>query len=210
MKTLSVQEIVGLVRTKYDEIGLNESEMISSTDDSDLDTVIRSCIGEAYRLSVNGADRSMLEGKIFKDATIIIDENMVGHVSLPDDFFRGVTIRLSSWESSPSDIINEDMPEYRMQSDPYACGTYQYPVVALVHTAKGRELELYKARNLDDILNFLIVYVPSWDSSSETVNIPDKISESFIYYIAALTATTFREDVANDFFKVAKGLLGIE
>ena len=47
MKTLSVEDIIGLVRTKYDEIGLNESEMISSTDDSDIHSVIRSCIGEA-------------------------------------------------------------------------------------------------------------------------------------------------------------------
>ena len=209
MKTLSVEDIIGLVRTKYDEIGLNESEMISSTDDSDIDSVIHSCIGEAYRLSVNGADLSMLEGKQLSEADFTIDENLVGHVKLPEDFLRGVTARLSSWQSSSSEIINEDTTEYRMQSDPYACGTYQHPVIALVHTSSGRELEFYKAKSKEDTLRSMI-YMPSWNGTDGNVDVPDQIAEAFIYYIAALTATTFREDVANDFFKVAKGLLGME
>lgn len=209
MKKFSVQEIVDLVRIKYDEIGLNESEMIKDSDDSDIDTVIKSCIGDAYRIAVNAADTSMLEGKQLEGAELEIDGNLVGHVMLPEDFLRGVTARLDSWQSASSLIINEDTTEYRMQSDPYACGTYQHPVIALVHTSNGRELEFYKARSKEDKLKSF-VYMPTWNSSSESVDIPDQIAEAFIYYIAALTATTFREDVANDFFKVAKGLLGIE
>ena len=209
MKNFSVQEIVDLVRIKYDEIGLNESEMIKDSDDSDIDTVIKSCIGDAYRIAVNAADTSMLEGKQLEGAELEIDGNLVGHVMLPEDFLRGVTARLDSWQSASSLIINEDTTEYRMQSDPYACGTYQHPVIALVHTSNGRELEFYKARSKEDKLKSF-VYMPTWNSSSESVDIPDQIAEAFIYYIAALTATTFREDVANDFFKVAKGLLGIE
>ena len=209
MKKFSVQDIVNLVRIKYDEIGLNESEMIKDSDDSDIDTVIKSCIGDAYRIAVNAADTSMLEGKQLEGAELEIDGSLVGHVMLPEDFLRGVTARLDSWQSASSLIINEDTTEYRMQSDPYACGTYQHPVIALVHTANGRELEFYKARSKEDKLKSF-VYMPTWNSSSESVDIPDQIAEAFIYYIAALTATTFREDVANDFFKVAKGLLGIE
>ena len=209
MKKFSVQDIVNLVRIKYDEIGLNESEMIKDSDDSDIDTVIKSCIGDAYRIAVNAADTSMLEGKQLEGAELEIDGSLVGHVMLPEDFLRGVTARLDSWQSASSLIINEDTTEYRMQSDPYACGTYQHPVIALVHTSNGRELEFYKARSKEDKLKSF-VYMPTWNSSSESVDIPDQIAEAFIYYIAALTATTFREDVANDFFKVAKGLLGIE
>lgn len=210
MKQYTTSEIVTLVRTKYDEIGLNESDMMDTTQDSaNLDTVIRSCIASAYRFAVTGADLSMLEGKQYTGATLTIDSNGVGHVLLPADFLRGVTFRLSSWQSSASDIITEDSPEYRMQSDPWACGTYQQPVVALVQTASGRELEFYKAKSAVDTLKSF-VYMPEWDDSSESVDIPDLIAEAFIYYVAGLTATTFREDVANDFFKVARSLLGIE
>lgn len=209
MKTFTTQDIIGLVRTKYDEIGLNESGLVGGTDDSDIDTVIRSCIGAAYRFVATGADLSMLEGKSFTGAVLTIDSNLVGHTTLPDDFLRGITFRLSSWQSSASDIITEDSPEYRMQSDPWACGTYQHPVVALVHTASGRKLEFYKAKSASDTLKSFI-YMPTWNESSYTVDVPDLTAEAFIYYVAGLTATTFREDVANDFFKIARSLLGLE
>lgn len=209
MKTLSIADIVQKVRAKYDEIALNESGMIGEADDSDFDVIVKSCISDAYRFVVNSADLSMLEGKQLTGGNMTIDSNLVGHVALPDDFLRGLTFRLSSWQSSASDIITEDTPEYRMQSDPYACGTYQHPVAAIVHTSSGRELELYKAKASNDTLKSF-VYMPAWDSSSESVDIPDQVADAFIYYVAGLTATTFREDVANDFFKVARGLLGIE
>ena len=209
MKTLSIADIVQKVRAKYDEIALNESDMMAEADDSDFDVIVKSCISDAYRFVVNSADLSMLEGKQLTGGSMTIDSNLVGHVALPDDFLRGLTFRLSSWQSSASDIITEDTPEYRMQSDPYACGTHQHPVAAIVHTSSGRELELYKAKSSNDTLKSF-VYMPAWDSSSESVDIPDQVADAFIYYVAGLTATTFREDVANDFFKVARGLLGIE
>ena len=209
MKTLSIDEIVRKVRTKYDEISLNDSDMVGSSDDSDFNSVIRSCIPDAYRFVVNSADLSMLEGKILSVETLNIDDDLVVHVPIPDDFLRGISFRLSSWKSSASEIITEDTPEYRMQSDPYACGTYQHPIAAIVHTAKGRELELYKAKtSADTLMSFM--YMPSWDGSNESLDIPDQLADAFIYYVAGLTATTFREDIANDFFKVARSLIGIE
>ena len=211
MKQLSITDIVNKVRTKYDEIALNESGMYDGTDNSDFDTIVKSCISDAYRFVINSADLSMLEGKNLpeSESKISIDSNLVAHVKLPDDFLRGLTFRLSSWQSSASDIITEDTPEYRMQSDPYACGTYQHPIAAIVHTSSGRELELYKARETNETLKSF-VYMPTWDESSGNVSIPDQVSDAFIYYVAGLTATTFSEDVANDFFKVAKSLLGLE
>lgn len=209
MKQYTIQQIVDEVRIKYDEISSNESDMIGTTDDSDMDTIIKSCISEAYRFVTVNADLSMLEGKQLEEAGFTIDDDMVGHVRLPEDFLRGITFRLSSWNSSASDIITEDTPEYRMQSDPYACGTWQQPVAALVHTASGRELELYKAKTKEDTLKSF-VYIPNWERSEESIDIPNQLAEAFIYYVAGLTATSFREDVANDFFKVARSLIGLE
>ena len=211
MKTYSVEQIIEQVRIKYDEFGTDESEMIVSPDNVDMDTIIASNIGAAYHFVMMGADLSMLEGQNLKvdDDSLEIDKDLVGHIKLPDDFLRVVTVRLSSWKSSPANVITEGMPEYRMQSDPYACGTFQYPVMAIVNSVEGRFLELYKARTQEDTLKSF-AYVPSCSSRNNEVNIPDMLSDAFIYYVAGLTATTFREDVANDFIKVAKGLIGIE
>lgn len=214
MKRLTIDQITDAVRIKYDEQSSCCDEMIVYPDDFDMNAVIMSNVAAAYRFVMLNAESSLLEGKQIKDTdSFTIDDKMVGHIPLPDDFLRGITIRLSSWDSSASDIIEENSPEYRMQSDPYACGNHQHPVVALVHTVKGKELELYKARTRQDTLRSF-VYVPllSEDAvyGTDDIQIPEQLSEPLIYYIAALTATTFREDVANDFFKVARSLLGIE
>ena len=214
MKTYSVEQIIEQVRIKYDEFGTDESEMIVSPDNVDMDTIIASNIAAAYRFVMFNADLSMLEGKTLTETTDFkIDDELVGHLPLPADFMRGVTARLSSWKSSPSNIIEETSTEYRMQADPYACGTDERPVVALIHTNKGQELEFYKAKTKEDTLkSFVYIPAPPDDlhTSGDSIQIADQLSEAFIYYVAGLTATTFREDVANDFFKVAKSLIGIE
>lgn len=214
MKTYSVEQIIEQVRIKYDEFGADESEMVVSPDNVDMDTIIASNIAPAYRFVVFNADLSMLEGKTLHNTSDFkIDDELVGHLKLPADFMRGVTARLSSWKSSPSSIIEETSTEYRMQADPYACGTTEHPVVALIHTNQGRELEFYKAKTKDDTLkSFVYIPAPTDDfyTGTGSIQVADQLSDAFIYYVAALTASTFREDVANDFFKVAKNLIGIE
>ena len=214
MKTYSVEQIIEQVRIKYDEFGSCESEMVVFPDNVDMNTIIGSNVGTAYRFVMFNADLSMLEGTtLADDSAFSIDEELVGHLPLPADFMRGITARLSSWKSSPSEIIEENSTEYRKQADPYACGTAEQPIVALIHTNHGKELEFYKAKTKGDTLkSFVYVPAPTDDLHTGTgsVQIPDQLSDAFIYYVAALTATTFREDVANDFFKVAKNLIGIE
>ena len=214
MKRLTVNEVIELVRAKIDEIGWNESVMVDTdNDDKDLDTIIRSCIMDAYRFIIINADVSLLEGKQYNNemTCFSIDDNLIGHLVLPDDFFRGITARLSSWQSSSDEIINENTSEYRMQSDPYACGTFQHPVVALIHTRRGRELEFYKAKTIQDKLESFI-YVPVLNLTMPQLNIdiPDQLSEAFIYYVAGLTLTAFRDELSASLFSIAKQLMGIE
>lgn len=53
MKRLTVNKVIELVRAKIDEIGWNESVMVDTdNDDQDLDTIIRSCIMDAYRFII--------------------------------------------------------------------------------------------------------------------------------------------------------------
>lgn len=209
MKNLSIEDIVAKVRVKLDEIGLDESEMMDALEDNtNLDSVIKSCIAEAYRLINMSADISMLEG-VQGTASLSIDSNKVGRVTLPDNFLRLVSVRLSSWISSYSKLITENSPEYRMQSNKWVCGSPECPVAALVHRNGDRVLELFKAASENDTLTSF-VYIPSVSSDAESVIISDQLAESLIYYVAALAMVTFREDVANDFFKVGRSLIGIE
>lgn len=207
MKSISVKDIVTRVRVKLDEIGINESGMVGDTDNEDIDTVIKSCIGDAHRLCVLNADSFLLEGES-SSPSMTIDSDMVGRVSLPSGFLRLVKVRLSSWKSAASEVIEEGSPEYRMQSDPYLCGTWYSPVAALVHNGSTLQIELFKAKSTSDTLKSFVII--SQYNGGDFVSIPDQLENAFIYYVAMLTATTFREDAASDFLKIAKSMLGIE
>lgn len=210
MKTLSIDEIVREVRIKIDEMIANDSELMNQESDSvNLVSVIKSCISEGYRMVSMLADVSMLEGKDGSSASLSIDTNLVGHITLPNDFLRLVNIRLSSWISARSSTIAEDSPAYRMQSNKWGCGNPSLPVVALVHRSSGRQLELYKASSDKDTLT-AFTYVPFINSDAASVSISDQLADAFIYFVAGLTMTTFKEDVSNDFFKVGRSLLGLE
>lgn len=210
MKKYTIDNIVSLVRVKLDEIGLNESEMSGNDEDNkNLDTVIKSCISEAYKMVYLMADVTMIEGKDNSGASLAIDSNLVGRVSVPSDFIRLVGIRLSSWSSSKSTAVPEDSPEYRMQSNRWICGSPSQPVVALVNGNNGRVLELYKANSTGDTLKSF-VYVPSVSDSATSIEMSEQLSGAFIYFVAGLTMVTFREDVADNFFKIGRNLLGLE
>lgn len=210
MKTVDIDNIVSEVRIKLDEIGMNESEMAEALEDNtNMDTVIKSCIPGAYSFVCTNADASMLEGKQ-GDVSLSINQNMVGEILLPSDFLRLLNVRLSSWISSFSKIVTEYSPEYRMQSNKWVCGNPNCPVVAITHTNEGRKLELYKASSEQDTLTSFL-YIPSVNAEDGSLEVSDQVYDAFIYYIAGLTLITFREDAAaNNMFSIAKGLLNIE
>lgn len=210
MNTLSVKDIIKKVRAKIDEIAVNESEMIDTVEDNaNLDSVIRSCIAEAYRYVSINADRTLLEGKNLASPGMVIGSDLVGRIMLPSDFLRLLNVRLSSWNSSPAEIVDETSPIYRMQSNQWVCGNPKRPVAAVVYTMTGRQLELYKASSTNDSLKSL-TYIPSLADGFESVSISVQTTDAFIYYVAALVMVTFREDVAANFFSIARNLLGLE
>lgn len=209
MKTLTVQEIINRVRTKIDEIAVNESEMEEADSDNlNLNTIIKSCIADAYRYVSLNADISLLEGKVVESPVMVIGDDMVARITLPSDFLRLVNVRLKSWISAPSVIIDEYSAEYRMQSNKWLCGTPARPVAALVRVKEGRQVELYKASSKDDSVKVL-AYIPSLESDMSSVELPVQVIDAFIHYVAALTLVTLREESSADHFKIAQNLLGI-
>lgn len=210
MKTIDKEYIKSEVRKKLDEINENElDEGFDVTEDENVDILIESCIAEAYRLVMLAAPVAMLEGVPASTQELNINKELVGTVTLPEDFLRLVNIRLNSWASSCSEFITEDEPSYRMQSNKWVCGNPQHPVVAVVETNDGKKLELYKANSTSDSLRVL-TYIPDLSGDEESINVPTQLVGAFIYFTAALVSTTYREDVANDFFKLGRGLMGLE
>jgi len=210
MKKYTIDEIISLARAKLDEIGLNDSEMAETdTDNANVNTIIKSCIADAYRTVAMLADVALIEAKDGSGATLSIDSNLVGKISLPSDFLRLVSVRLSSWVSSRDTAVPEDSDLYRMQSNKWVCGSPDMPVAALVNGPDGRALELYKAASTGDTLRSF-TYVASIDKNASEVNISDQLADAFIYFVAGLTAVSLQEPVADNLLKIARGLIGVE
>lgn len=209
MKTLVLKDILEEVRKKLDEVNANEfEEGYSDEEGSNTDSLIKSCIPEAYRLTILAAPQSMVEGHPYDGHELSINDDLVGTVSLPEDFLRLVNVRLSSWISSCSDVITEDEPTYRMQSNKWVCGSPKNPVVAVVDTESGKKLELYKAASKEDKVR-VFSYLPVVNADGN-IDIPNQLEGSFIYYTAGLVLASYREDNAEDCFKIARSLMGLE
>lgn len=209
----SVDDIVEEVKICIDEIGLNDSEMIGSQDNMEMSVIIRSKIIDALRYVNGNADLSMLTPDLIigKDNTSVrIDEDLVGHVVLPDDFMRLCYARFSSWVMFLSEPVYWDEPEYAMLKDPYATGTPERPKLAMVPHPK-RTLELYKASGQDDEIQVGIMLEPSilTDEGTENVEISDKLVHAFVYYLAGLTLLTYKDEHADSLFNQAMVLMGI-
>lgn len=209
MKTLTFDEIVKRVRTKLDEIGMNESEMMDAdVDNANVDTIIKSGISEAYRFISLYADHGLLDGKNGASATLSVGDDLVARFSLPSDFLRLIGVRMTSWNSSCSEFIRESSPEYRIASNKWVGGSQYKPVAALVHGSTGRTVELFKASSKDDKLK-TFTYIPTLADNATSVDISDQTVNAFIYYVSALTLKTLREDISDSYFMVARNLLGI-
>ena len=70
-------------------------------------------------------------------------------------------------------------------------------------------LELYKAASANDTLKSF-TYVASIPADATSVGISEQLAGAFIYFVAGLTLVTFREDVADNFFKIGRNLLGLD
>lgn len=208
---MRVDELKMRVRAKIDELGPNDSDMIDiDKDNKELDRIIKDCALGALQYLLMNADVSKLDCKEENPPASISSEN-VAVVQLPDDCLRVVSVRLSSWRSSATDIVTENSPAYLMQADPYACGTPERPVAALVHPGGKRSLELYKASKQGDSCTLHYVAVPVYDSSvlgDESVEVPMLLEHAFVYHVASLVMQAYGEN-GTALAETAKQLAGI-
>lgn len=225
---MTVSEIVKRVRSAIDEVVTNDASfqvddafLINSVDEQNLTTIILDKIGYALTWALQNAPQDKLEGTTVATWTaaqtvsvgeFAIGADLVATVKLPSDILRLVNVRLSSWKLSPVPIL-EQSPEYLMQQDQYARGSWDRPVVVMTHQGSNRVLELYSAKTTSDTLQISFVKKPDLSyeaylaNPNTTVAIPTGLEGAVIYEIAGLAMVSFREEVANSLLTLAKEML---
>lgn len=210
MKNLTVDYIRKRVRACLDELGLNDACFMEEDQDSiELSGVIESKILEAVRYVYLNASRHLLDGVVL-EGTATVSDIGVGRLSLPTDFLRMISFKMSDWTSPVCDIITEYDAEYHKQSDKYARGTWESPVCALVKTGDGDVLEFYSCKDSTaTIAHALYLPLPVFENVNHLpcVSVCDKLEDAVVNQITGLVLLTYKDQHADSFINLAKSYM---
>lgn len=202
MQYKSVDSIVADVKVCFDEIGLNDAEFLTGTDNAEMDTIITSKIGDALRFVGLHADVGYLEPTVVsKDVTS--KDGMVDY-ELPDDFLRMIYAQLSDWLFAATEPIFYTEKEYATLKNPITTGYPDNPKVAIT---ADKHLELYTTKSSDVKLTFGYIGEAKPNDNNEWP-IPDKLHRAIIYYIAGLTLLTYKDAHADALLNMAITIMG--
>lgn len=168
-----------------------------------LDEHIESKLEDAARIVISEAPLPELgTGEEFASSIIWESSPGVGKgtIHLPQDFLRLVSFKMSDWRVSVTDPIDEQDPRYALQQSRYAGirGNPQRPVVALVPTPVGVDLEFYTCTGGESVHVDKARYLSIPKIKEGQIELPVKLKRSVCYMAASLVAGTLgRSELAS-------------
>lgn len=210
---MRIDDLKYRVRTKIDELGSNDSDMIDiDRDNKQLDVMIEGAAVDGLRYLLLRVPLESLKGDKSTEAVTINSESLVGTVNLPADFLRLKSVRLSSWSRAVSSLVPEDSAYYLMQNDAYACGIPERPVAALIE-GTTRQLELYKAASTSDTLSMYYIPIPKISKNTlgdKEMDVDVSLEEPLVYVVSSMVMQSYKDfDLSAKLLSTADTLLGL-
>lgn len=210
---MRIDDLKYRVRTKIDELGSNDSDMIDiDRDNKQLDVMIEGAAVDGLRYLLLRVPLESLKGDKSTEAVTINSESLVGTVNLPADFLRLKSVRLSSWHRSLSSVVTDDSSSYLMQKDAYACGVPERPVAALIE-GTTRQLELYKAASTSDTLSMYYIPIPKISKNTlgdKEMDVDVSLEEPLVYVVSSMVMQSYKDfDLSAKLLSTADTLLGL-
>lgn len=223
---MTVENIIKAVRWCIDEESINTSNLDnasaydfdgSTTDTGLMNNIIRHKIMDAIRWVSLYAPAEQLSGGSGNtgDIDIIKEDTLsaMNNVLTPSQpLIRLLRVKGSNWHRAilGDSLIKEDSDEYLQLRDVNgAAATDDRPQAALVNT-RQKKVEVWPGTG-----TFTLTYIinPSLssvnvESDSTTVNIPDAVETSFIYYLAYLLLSAYGDARSNRMLEIAMQGLG--
>lgn len=215
---MKVSEIIKEVRWCIDEESNNNSDMadaIDEKDDSYMDNIIKAKINDALHwLALTASSSSILaDSKKVGETTATLqvsdydEERHIGVVSLSNnvEIINVSRIRAAGWQKAIVPVEDTD-DEALMMFDEAALGTEDRPQATILRENPIRILIQPKA----DTATISYVGVPkSVDTDGDAdIDIPEKLYNSFIYYIAFLLLSAYDDTKASQMYTIALQQLG--
>ena len=215
-----------------DEEAVNLAQIgVGNNDDAYMDDIIADKIPDAVRWCALYAPDGLLRSEketsgetskgwsVAAEGAFVETATVTGTTSggcttfeLPPDFGRLVRVRLTGWSKAVRTPIEEDSDEYLMVNADTARATTDRPVAALIRTSPMK-LECWPGvSGGGGSSSISICYVSNGSDITTTgssINIPGQLEPAFIYYLAFLVATAYRDSIASSLLQIAKMHLGL-
>lgn len=210
---MNVSEIIYKVKAAIDELStLDYPKLAESVNLENIDLIIVDKIPYALEWIIQNAPATLLTGDLtesFNNSGLVtkVSGDYVFDIELPSTTLRVVSARLSSWMFTP-EMSDEHSDVAAMQMYPTSRGTWDNPACVIYNENGKQILRMFSGKTRDDVYYITLALKPdvsftdTWDGEA-VVPIPERLTASFIYYIAGLTTLAMKEDVSKSLLELA-------
>lgn len=210
---MNVSEIIYKVKAAIDELStLDYPKLAESVNLENIDLIIVDKIPYALEWIIQNAPATLLTGDLtesFNNSGLVtkVSDDYVFDIELPSTTLRVVSARLSTWMFTP-EMSDEHSDVAAMQMYPTSRGTWDNPACVIYNENGKQILRMFSGKTKDDVYYITLALKPdvsftdTWDGEA-VVPIPERLTASFIYYIAGLTTLAMKEDVSKSLLELA-------
>lgn len=210
---MNVSEIIYKVKAAIDELStLDYPKLAESVNLENIDLIIVDKIPYALEWIIQNAPATLLTGDLtesFNNSGLVtkVSDDYVFDIELPSTTLRVVSARLSTWMFTP-EMSDEHSNVAAMQMYPTSRGTWDNPACVIYNENGKQILRMFSGKTKDDVYYITLALKPdvsftdTWDGEA-VVPIPERLTASFIYYIAGLTTLAMKEDVSKSLLELA-------
>lgn len=210
---MNVSEIIYKVKAAIDELStLDYPKLAESVNLENIDLIIVDKIPYALEWIIQNAPATLLTGDLtesFNNSGLVtkVSDDYVFDIELPSTTLRVVSARLSTWMFTP-EMSDEHSNVAAMQIYPTSRGTWDNPACVIYNENGKQILRMFSGKTKDDVYYITLALKPdvsftdTWDGEA-VVPIPERLTASFIYYIAGLTTLAMKEDVSKSLLELA-------
>lgn len=210
---MNVSEIIYKVKAAIDELStLDYPKLAESVNLENIDLIIVDKIPYALEWIIQNAPATLLIGDLtesFNNSGLVtkVSDDYVFDIELPSTTLRVVSARLSTWMFTP-EMSDEHSNVAAMQMYPTSRGTWDNPACVIYNENGKQILRMFSGKTKDDVYYITLALKPdvsftdTWDGEA-VVPIPERLTASFIYYIAGLTTLAMKEDVSRSLLELA-------
>ena len=210
---MNVSEIIYKVKAAIDELStLDYPKLAESVNLENIDLIIVDKIPYALEWIIQNAPATLLTGDLtesFNNSGLVtkVSGDYVFDIELPSTTLRVVSARLSTWMFTP-EMSDEHSNVAAMQMYPTSRGTWDNPACVIYNENGKQILRMFSGKTKDDVYYITLALKPdvsftdTWDGEA-VVPIPERLTASFIYYIAGLTTLAMKEDVSRSLLELA-------